>query len=306
MHFLATVRSSLSLYEMISEEVQYAFFIARTHHTFLDSIQILCVSSFFIQQQTIPCIDDRSRSSYMAVTNTKGIAAMTHSNRCISLIDTGTMKRIAEIDGLTRTVWTLCFHPHDPNLLATGDLGGTVCVFYGTVCVLLNAPEFFFYSQTIFSNHIQIIQFYHRRQRSNRDWMIAIPSHRSVFMQRNRWSSIQLTIESSYGIMRQMSKLPISLQWKSHVSSKCAFARNAIRSITFVNLVFFSYRLQICKIQFHQWHAHHWHPTWKPNFIVWHQWWTGRKPRNPIDIMFIVFRSFAALPQFNHWQHWSE
>lgn len=69
----------------------------------------------------------------MAVTNTKGIAAMTHSNRCISLIDTGTMKRIAEIDGLTRTVWTLCFHPHDANLLATGDLGGTVCVFYGTV-----------------------------------------------------------------------------------------------------------------------------------------------------------------------------
>lgn len=83
--------------------------------------------------QTIPCIDDRSRSSYMAVTNTKGIAAMTHSNRCISLIDTGTMKRIAEIDGLTRTVWTLCFHPHNPNLLATGDLGGTVCVFYESV-----------------------------------------------------------------------------------------------------------------------------------------------------------------------------
>ncbi|XP_031629045.1 uncharacterized protein LOC116344586 [Contarinia nasturtii] len=82
--------------------------------------------------KTIPCIDDRSRSSYMAVTNSKGIAAMTHSNRCISLINTGTMKRIAEIDGLTRTVWTLCFHPHDSNLLATGDLGGTVCVFYGT------------------------------------------------------------------------------------------------------------------------------------------------------------------------------
>lgn len=73
----------------------------------------------------------------MAVTNTKGIAAMTHSNRCISLIDTGTMKRIAEINGLTRTVWTLCFHPHDPNLLATGDLGGTVCVFYETVSLFL-------------------------------------------------------------------------------------------------------------------------------------------------------------------------
>lgn len=102
--------------------------------SFLPSLSLISIISFFHQPQTIPCIDDRSRSSYMAVTNTKGIAAMTHSNRCISLIDTGTMKRIAEIDGLTRTVWTLCFHPHDPNLLATGDLGGTVCVFYGTVC----------------------------------------------------------------------------------------------------------------------------------------------------------------------------
>lgn len=83
--------------------------------------------------QTIPCIDDRSRSSYMADANNNGIAAMTHSNRCISLIDTSTMKRIGEINGLTRTVWTLCFHPFDSNLLATGCLGGTVCVFRKTV-----------------------------------------------------------------------------------------------------------------------------------------------------------------------------
>lgn len=89
--------------------------------------------SLHAASQTIPCIDDRSRSSYMAVSNSNGIAAMTHSNRCISLIDTGTMKRIAEINGLTRTVWTLCFHPSDPNLLATGDLGGRVCVFEKTV-----------------------------------------------------------------------------------------------------------------------------------------------------------------------------
>lgn len=60
------------------------------------------------------------------------------------------MKRIAEIDGLTRTVWTLCFHPHDLNLLATGDLGGTVCVFYGTVSstypfhYLLDKKKFYF------------------------------------------------------------------------------------------------------------------------------------------------------------------
>lgn len=78
----------------------------------------------------------------MAVTNNNGIAAMTHSNRCISLVDTGTMKRIDTIDGLTRTVWTLCFHPHDLNLLATGDLGGNVCVFYGTVIILLIHDHF--------------------------------------------------------------------------------------------------------------------------------------------------------------------
>lgn len=69
----------------------------------------------------------------MADTNNHGIAAMAHSNRCISLIDTGIMKRIGEINGLERTVWTLCFHPYDLNLLATGTLGGTVCVFRKSV-----------------------------------------------------------------------------------------------------------------------------------------------------------------------------
>lgn len=82
--------------------------------------------------KTIPCIDDSSRSSYMADSNTSGIAAMTHSNRCISLIDTGIMKRTGEINGFRRTVWTLCFHPYDLDLLATGNLGGTVCVFRKT------------------------------------------------------------------------------------------------------------------------------------------------------------------------------
>ena len=84
-------------------------------------------------QQTIPYTDDSLRSSYMADSNHQGFAAMTHSNRCISLIDTGKMKRVGVIDGLRRTVWTLCFHPFDSNLLATGNLGGTACVFEGTV-----------------------------------------------------------------------------------------------------------------------------------------------------------------------------
>lgn len=90
-------------------------------------------SPFSLFLQTIPCIDDSSRSSYMADTNNLGIAAMTHTNRCISLINTGTMKRIGEINDLKRTVWTLCFHPYDLNLLATGNLGGNVCVFEKTV-----------------------------------------------------------------------------------------------------------------------------------------------------------------------------
>lgn len=71
----------------------------------------------------------------MADSNSHGFAAMTHSNRCISIIDTGLMKRVAEIDGLKRTVWTLCFHPFYSNLLATGNLGGTVCVFDKTVSI---------------------------------------------------------------------------------------------------------------------------------------------------------------------------
>lgn len=69
----------------------------------------------------------------MADSNDQGMAATTHSNRCISLINTGMMKRVAEIGGHQRTVWTLCFHPFDPNLLATGNLGGVVCVFHKTV-----------------------------------------------------------------------------------------------------------------------------------------------------------------------------
>lgn len=106
-----------------------------------DERQQLCDASIRLADQylvqnnmikTIPCIDDSSRSSYMADSNNRGIAAMTHSNRCISLIDTGIMKRIDEISGFRRTVWTLCFHPFDLDLLATGNLGGTVCVFRKT------------------------------------------------------------------------------------------------------------------------------------------------------------------------------
>lgn len=103
------------------------------------------------QIKTIPCIDDSSRSSYMADSNNRGVAAMTHSNRCISLVDTGIMKRIGEINGFRRTVWTLCFHPHDLDLLATGNLGGTVCVFRGTELIR---------SQSNVSNPITSISFH--------------------------------------------------------------------------------------------------------------------------------------------------
>lgn len=127
---------TIGVAEMMTVETKW-------NHNFIPKVRLWIYSAFscFMNEcksidlslQTIPCIDVSSRSSYMADTNNHGIAAMTHSNRCISLIDTGIMKRIGEINGLQRTVWTLCFHPYDLNLLATGNLGGTVCVFRKTV-----------------------------------------------------------------------------------------------------------------------------------------------------------------------------
>lgn len=83
--------------------------------------------------QQIPHIDDHSRSSYVAVTNMNGTAAMSHSNRGISLINMGSMTRVGQINGLNRTVWTLAYHPTEPELLATGDLGGRANVFRNAV-----------------------------------------------------------------------------------------------------------------------------------------------------------------------------
>lgn len=85
----------------------------------------------------------------MAVTNLNGLAATSHSNRCISLIEMGSMKRVSQINGLSRTVWTLAFHPMYMDLLATGDLGGRVCVFKDGV----NLDCFFF---VVFTHQIPI------------------------------------------------------------------------------------------------------------------------------------------------------
>lgn len=39
------------------------------------------------------------------------------------------MSKIGEIKNTDRTVWTLCFHPIDSNIIATGNLGGQACVY---------------------------------------------------------------------------------------------------------------------------------------------------------------------------------
>lgn len=39
------------------------------------------------------------------------------------------MKKVCDIQGNNRTVWTIAIHPYDPALIATGNLGGHVSVF---------------------------------------------------------------------------------------------------------------------------------------------------------------------------------
>lgn len=39
------------------------------------------------------------------------------------------MSKIGEIQNTKRTVWTLCFHPTESNIIATGNLGGQACVY---------------------------------------------------------------------------------------------------------------------------------------------------------------------------------
>lgn len=43
------------------------------------------------------------------------------------------MRKICDIHGNARTVWTLAIHPYDSNLIATGNLGGQVSVFKNCV-----------------------------------------------------------------------------------------------------------------------------------------------------------------------------
>lgn len=56
-------------------------------------------------------------------------AAIAHSNRCVSVINTGSMKKITDIEYNERTVWTIAIHPVDSRFIATGNMGGQVAVF---------------------------------------------------------------------------------------------------------------------------------------------------------------------------------
>lgn len=70
------------------------------------------------------------RSSYVISCNTKGHAAISHSNRTISIVDTKRMIKISEIQSIDRTIWTIAYHPRIPSLLATGSVGGIVTVYW--------------------------------------------------------------------------------------------------------------------------------------------------------------------------------
>lgn len=56
-------------------------------------------------------------------------AVASHSNRCLSIIKTGKMEKMTDIEYNERTVWTLAVHPFDSRFIATGNMGGQVAVF---------------------------------------------------------------------------------------------------------------------------------------------------------------------------------
>jgi hypothetical protein len=63
----------------------------------------------------------------------RSLAAISHTNRTVSLIQISNMKKIGEIHLDDRTVWTMDFHPRDKTYLATGTFAGKVSVHKNTV-----------------------------------------------------------------------------------------------------------------------------------------------------------------------------
>ncbi|KAJ6638400.1 Activating molecule in BECN1-regulated autophagy protein 1B [Pseudolycoriella hygida] len=69
------------------------------------------------------------RSSYVIDSSDNGLAITSHTNRCVSVIDTANMKKVIEIKRTKRTIWTVAIHPYDSRLIATGSLDGNVSIY---------------------------------------------------------------------------------------------------------------------------------------------------------------------------------
>lgn len=57
------------------------------------------------------------------------LAITSHTNRCVSVIDTANMEKVREIKRNKRTIWTVAIHPYDSSLIATGSLDGNVSIY---------------------------------------------------------------------------------------------------------------------------------------------------------------------------------
>lgn len=63
------------------------------------------------------------------------LAITSHTNRCVSVIDTANMEKVREIKRNKRTIWTVAIHPYDSSLIATGSLDGNVSIYKNFVRV---------------------------------------------------------------------------------------------------------------------------------------------------------------------------
>ncbi|KAG4079102.1 hypothetical protein HA402_001073 [Bradysia odoriphaga] len=74
-------------------------------------------------------ITANERSSYVIDSSVNGLAITSHTNRCVSVIDTANMEKVREIKRNKRTIWTVAIHPYDSSLIATGSLDGNVSIY---------------------------------------------------------------------------------------------------------------------------------------------------------------------------------